>query len=406
MNKPFDLSFRPQDFKKFRLKMNPFPVLAVPNDTPVFIADRESLLDNFRTELSALRNNEDTVITVISGDYGTGKSHLFKYIKYQVNLQLRSSSKPTLAVYIKKIGRNFKDFYSYFIDDVGSEIFTNLALELILSYLTNHKSKVDSYIIDTTKKINEIKRSNIPDFLRNSTFKDLFYDMKQEHRTVHPDLLSALLHLAHPDYFMTSWRWLLGEKLSKEDMKSINVQSTIDDEYIARVILQNIINFIIIQKEMFLVILIDEFEFFTSLPNIARNRFADDLREFIDVNKKKIFLIIASTPSGIHFIKENYTALERRLFTNMQDLGQFETDDVKELIILYLKNARIDESMNTDNIIKDELFPFTDDAIIEIYEKTKGNIAAILVSCRQLISKLQQSNEAIIDQNFIKKYLK
>ena len=121
-------------YDNFLLSKNPFPTIEVPGGIPLTTADRTEILDHFKQALSKTVFDNLSTTTVLIGDYGSGKSHLLRYFKYVVNSELLTSENKVLAVYVKSVGRSFRDLYQYFIDDLGRDFLIDLAREIIKLY--------------------------------------------------------------------------------------------------------------------------------------------------------------------------------------------------------------------------------------------------------------------------------
>ena len=87
---------KPRDYGNIFLKNNPFPTIGIPGDRITFCVDRDKIKARFKDVLSELIFNENSSITVIVGDYGTGKSHLLKLFKQSVNEELLPQENPVL----------------------------------------------------------------------------------------------------------------------------------------------------------------------------------------------------------------------------------------------------------------------------------------------------------------------
>ena len=70
-------SRRRRDYSHFYLTRNPFPAIGVPVDSPPFTADRIREKKLFQNIMTELLDNGSSQLTVVVGEYGSGKSHLF-----------------------------------------------------------------------------------------------------------------------------------------------------------------------------------------------------------------------------------------------------------------------------------------------------------------------------------------
>src|SRR2546425_567333 len=110
-----------KDYSLLLLTRNPFPSTAVPSEVALTTADRQAALRRFTDALSTLFADSSSSVTVLLGDYGTGKSHLLKLFKVSVNSKLISGTTPTLAIYVKSPGRSIRDLLLYMMDDLGRD---------------------------------------------------------------------------------------------------------------------------------------------------------------------------------------------------------------------------------------------------------------------------------------------
>src|SRR5438477_10011122 len=93
---------KPRDYSKFQLADNPFPAITVPEETPVFLVDRERVLKSIREVVVASVTTGKSQTLVITGPYGSGTSHILKFSKSQVDSQLSSiPDRRTVALYVE-----------------------------------------------------------------------------------------------------------------------------------------------------------------------------------------------------------------------------------------------------------------------------------------------------------------
>lgn len=143
-----------RDYTPFFLKGNPFPSVGIPGETILFTVDREPVIKSFQNIIGEFLNTEASNITVLVGDYGSGKSHLLKLFKQSVNTQLLSRENGTLAVYIKSPGEDFHHFFLELIVNIDWPLFVEYSEAIIREYIENHKTNVANLIHDgNVKKI-------------------------------------------------------------------------------------------------------------------------------------------------------------------------------------------------------------------------------------------------------------
>src|SRR6266566_427002 len=297
-SEPLDLaSLTKIDYSRLHLVFNPFPAVGIPEEIPATTADRAEILDRFKEILrQGLFENRSTV-TVLTGDYGAGKSHLLKYLKYRINTQLLTSKDRALGVYVKSVGRGFRDLYLYFIDDVGRDFLTGFSEALIRSHLAKADDEGSRYVFDKNLAGKHPLSKGIGLFLKSARYKDLFHDIAKSFQTFrNKNVMNSFLTLAHPDYSSIAWRWLIGERLDNSEQELLGVDGIIDDAKAAQSSFQAIVSLLLASGIKSVALMLDEFENFSLIPRLTRERYMDDVRHFIDDNPNGVALIIAATP--------------------------------------------------------------------------------------------------------------
>jgi len=398
------------NYSAFLLLNNPFPSVEVPGAVPLTTADRKDILEHFKRALSTTVFDNMSSITVLIGEYGSGKTHLLKYFQYVVNKELLTSRNKVLAIYVKSVGRNFRDLYLYFIDDVGRELLKDLAYDLIKSYFSKigHDGIKKYGVGGELSEYHDLTKLPIEVILPRSKFYDIFYDIVKSLPKLRKNSTAyALLHLAHPDYSSLAWRWLIGENLSSDERKVIRVEENISDYIVAEAILNDLMTLFSQVEIKTVVLLIDEFENFTLMPRNFRDKFMDGLRHFIDDNPQGVLLAFTTTPFAWNELTEVTSALIRRLVGNEYELKFFSESDTRELIIRYLKLFRIKDKhlpKKVENLDTDiNIYPFTESAISKIQEESKGLVSTIIKIARRAIDVAIDSNLPVIDEKIIEK---
>ena len=399
-----------QDYSDFSLESNPFPSMGLPDDVPVTMADRKEILVRFKSALADCVNAGNSSVTVLTGDYGSGKTHLLKYFKYRVNDQLyhSNSKNKVLSIYVKSVGISVVNLFKYFMDDVGRYFLANIAIKEISKYLEQlDDDKIKSYIYAKELKTKDFKSVKLDEYLRGSRFYDLFKEIRKSSfdKISNDDFVYALLHLAHPDYSQIAWRWFLSEDLEKESRKMILIDNNITDRQQVLDIFNDVLSLILQTGLKSLVILVDEFENITNISKTGRDRYIDDIRHLIDENKKGICFVIATTYTGFNAVMESDSALTRR-FARGYKLEKFNLDDIKELIKQYLQIYRLEDSDLQEKVKKHsdtsiDIYPFTNNAIKLIHEKTNGVVHYVIDTCRESIELAIQSKSQLVDDKII-----
>jgi hypothetical protein len=402
-------SLTKRDYSKFLLSGNPFPSTAVPSDVPLTTADRKMVIRRFTDVLELLYSDGSSSITVLLGDYGSGKSHLFKLFKITVNSKLLSNKEPMLAIYVKSPGRNIRDLYFNLVDDCGQKLLTDLAYKTIFDILK--KMDYKEYIIKG-QEYNLLNYEQIPAYLEHTRVRDLFKEITRSlGYSKNNDIVQAFLYLTHSKYSSIAWRWFIGSSLSREEKQSVNIESLIDDSYSAERTLNDFITLLHIVGIKGIVLLIDEFEAITLVTGISKGIYQDALRHLIDNNPTGLILFFAITPLEWDKLTNTPTALERRLASSIFDLPPFNKDEINELIAKYLSISRPKDYIEKIELLKKDyeiditLYPFSQDSIDSIFISTKGLAHKVIMLCRLCIDHLVEDSEKIIDSNYVKRVI-
>lgn len=400
-----------RDYTPFFLKGNPFPAVGIPGDTILFTVDREPVIKSFQNVIGEFLNTEASIITVLIGDYGSGKSHLLKLFKHSVNTQLLSQENGTIAVYIKSPGEDFRDFFLEFIINIDWPLFVENSEEVIRKYIEKHKPEVANLIVESNIKKSFLEsKLNLGAFLKNSKFLELFRRIKEDefHEVHSNDLVFAFLMLSHPDYSSKAWRWFLGGHLDRKEKEEVHVEILIEDDVKAYSIFGDLVKLLQIVGIKSFVILIDELEKITQIETRKKTKYQEKLRQMIDDYPKDLCIYFAIAPHQWGLLTKEPTALARRLAGNWITLGGFEKDYTRELIEKYLFYSRVDKFSSKDakakyNDCEPSLCPFTLDSIDAIQKASKGLVSNIILLCRKSLEYFHdnQTNYHSITQQLI-----
>ncbi len=382
-----------RDYALCFLKRNPFPSTAIPEDLPQITVDREDVIRHFKDVISALYIDGSSTITVLSGGYGSGKSHLLKVFKNNIQSQLLDSEKATLAVYINSPGRNFLDLFFALIDDVGRDYLARVSNTLINKFLIqNERAARKEFIRGTITDSTDLSKIKIDDLFQMIV---TFAFLKEFNRffmsdVKNSDLLTALFFLSHPTYSDPAYRWFLGEKISAEERKFMRISGMIDHHRIAYNMMEPLLTSFKLSGVENIVLLIDELEKILLITSTLRSQYQDDLRHLIDENPKNLAIFFSITPGEWDRLSDQPTALTRRLSGNTFPLEDFDIERIKDLIKGYLHYSRISDFSkdiidSLDFTDEYELYPFTSKSVDFIMDMTKGRISSVLMVCRRAI---------------------
>jgi len=395
-----ELKINVRDYSKLFLQQNPFPAIGVPDEFPKITVDREDIKRRFQNVISEVVTTNKTIITVMVGEYGSGKSHLFKVFRNSVNAQLLTKETGALAVYVKSPGEEFSDFFFALIDGIGKDLLIAQSRGFLAQEI-NTNPEYDKFIDRKMLELYRQKKATLDDILSKSQFIDLFVKIRKNRfgNVRNPEAAIAFLNLALAERATKAWRWFLGQHLDKDDLglDGINVGQEVSSENAYQIFL-DFVSVIRVVGIKHLVVLVDELEKITLLTPLKRAKYQDQLRQMIDDNPAGMCFYFAVAPQQWETLTKEPTALVRRLAANWHILEEFKIPETKELIEAYLFSARAPE-YSADKIknklpkCEPSLFPFADDAVTAISKKSKGVVSSILVLARRSLEILVDKSD-------------
>lgn len=405
-----DLKIRLRDYSKLFLTHNPFPAVGVPEDYPRITVDRESIKKRFQNVISEILSTGRTVITVMVGEYGSGKSHLLKVFKHSVNRQLLAKEEKTLAVYVKSPGEDFSDLLFSVVDDIGKNLMIGQGRAFLFKELYATKGYQDLIHDRDVRERYLSKDASLDEILERIEVITLFNRIRREKFAGirSSDVVFAFLNLACAENSTKAWRWFLGQNLKSDEMREINVEQQISTKN-AYTIFLDLIGTLRLIGIKYLVLLIDELEKITLLTASKRAKYQDQLRQMIDDNPSNVCFYFGIAPKQWRDLTREPTALVRRLSANWHVLDEFRKADAKALIQAYLFPART-PNYSADKIelfspkCDPSLFPFTDEAISVITKKSEGVVSNIISLARKALEILLDSkDEQVITAELIER---
>jgi hypothetical protein len=384
-----------RNFEKFFLKRNPFPPIGIPGETILFTVDRAVEVKRFQDAIAELVASTKSNITVLIGEYGSGKSHLMRLFKQSINAQLLSREKGVLATYLKSPGEDFRDFYLTMVEDIGRPLLTQYAEDIIREHLVQ-RPIADSLIFDMKVRESFLKKGVFePSVLRSTQFLDLVQRIRSSFfsEVKSADVVHAFLSLAHPDHSSKAWRWLISESLNKEEKGYLGVEDDIENDEKAYAAFRDLITLFHKIGVASLCIIVDELEKITLISSGRRSKYQDALRAMIDDHPSQISFYFAIAPRQWESLTKEPNALVRRLTGNWQVLENFEKGLTRELIERYLFFSRTEHFTSKDAMkafpdCEASLCPFTTGSIEPIQKITDGLVSSVILLCRRLLEFL------------------
>jgi hypothetical protein len=361
------------DYKKYNLRKNPFPYVGIPNSehSSIFV-DRINESEAISECLLASSHGASAHLVLVS-TYGNGKTTTL----HQLNHFL-TKSQFVFPIYVSNPGDSFKQLYCNIMSSIGLNKLENF----IWKYLAidnkdpNIRNKIENGKILASDVIEKTKK-NLPCVSDYS------------------DFMNSFLHIIFEETRLLSWRHLSGEMLSSDQRRVTDLVSNIDsDEKAIRALItfKRILSSIGIRL---LCIMIDELEYIESLSLFKKQRMLNQLRHLIDLNPEGLSLIMCCAPESWNSMILGYHAFSERISRQIL-LPPISDKIAKQLVGSYLSRFRLKD-------VKNELYPFTDEAVGSICHAANGNIRRILMICNRSLDFASKNNHDLITSNMIKK---
>ena len=332
------LILKRRDYSLYHLLRNPFPYTPIPSNRPEIFVNQEKAISQLIDVVSTTYITGLSCHAVVIGPYGSGKSHTLKYIKKIIDESLKNTeNKWCIVCYIPSPGSKFIDIYKEFVESVKINRLKRIAETVSLSFLPHNLTRaLQSLNSDETKPL--------------------------------------------------AWRWILGETLEAKKRGRLGVSGNLDNE-LALSNMKHIIQLLRKEESGFVCLLIDELETINELYTYQKQSLFNALRHMIDDNPEGLCTIFACTPAGWDEILNNSMALSRRLSRNLIYLSRLNKKEVTNIIKKYLQTSRIKLAMPKTEDTHLGLFPFTQDALEEIYQLSMGNVGELVKYCNLALDK-------------------
>jgi hypothetical protein len=385
-------------YEKYALYDNPFKC---EHDHEIVGASQnktfDSLLKFFSFKMAFGKRSGDKFISVLKGEYGTGKSFfLIKLTESTLNKDKR---------FTQFLEENVKIAVSKFsILTVDKKLPTDIMLHLYRRIIQNLGTNGEHFLVNLNKDLKD-----------KASSKGM--DMKNVISELSPDFGKAVLSLSEDcqEQFI-AWKWMSAQKLTQKELGALGVRYYINNGELAEKNLFQLLKLLRILDYGLLVVLIDEME--EILTTINERQF---WRAFLVI--KEIFdkysdvqysRLKPMTPIG--FVggmtedawlsidkgaeeEKGITAVRSRISENIFEFGRFNEEDTAEFIKLLLSKARVKRYKG------DPLFPFEKDTIRSIQEASYGNPREIINICDKLLQEATARKLHKIDLRTVNDYL-
>jgi len=372
----FKLSLR-NKYEKYGLKQNAFPYVGIPEETISIYVDRKKELKMIEVVIKSAIHSSSCHLTLIGG-YGNGKTHTLKFIKRQLESQL----KDVVVIYLSNPGDRILHLYSNFMYEFGFERMEKLVWQF-LEFISGEKH--------LRKKVNEgeILLAEILEIGKRRLLNEIKYT----------DFATAFLKITLEECKFLAWKYLCSEPIISDYRRELDVVSPIDNDEKALRAFMSLKHILSLLGCKLICILIDEFESIVHLHPILKQKILNGVRHLIDLNPKGLCMILGCAPEVWVDIVKEYHAFSDRIFRQIT-LKALKEKDVQEFVYTYLESFRIKDVDPPSGI-----FPFTEDAIKEIHKAAEGNIRRMLMICNQAIDAGLENEVPLITGEKLKEML-
>lgn len=357
----------------------------------------DSLLRFFSFKIAFGQRSGDKFISVLKGEYGTGKSFfLIKLTESILNKDKR---------FTQFLEENVKVAVSKFsILTVDKKLPSDVMLHLYRLIVQNLGTDGERFFFNLYEDLEaqaNAKRTEIKELLR----------------PLSPQFRKAILSLSEncPEQFI-AWKWISAQKLSKKELEALGVKYFINTGELAERNLFQVLKLLRILEYGLLVVLIDEME--QVLTTINEKQFwraflvlQEIFDKYSDIQYSRLKPM---TPVG--FVggmtedawlsidkgaeeEKGITAVRSRISENIFEFGRFNQEDTAEFIKLLLSKARVKWYKG------DALFPFEKNTIRSIWEASYGNPREIINICDKLLQEASARKTPKIDLKTVNSYL-
>jgi hypothetical protein len=393
----------PLRYSIYKLDFNPFPV------TPVVFGENvlPPLNDYIRNQLEDFVNNTYNErrfgALVITGDYGSGKSHLLRYLQFQINSQLGYGSERSMALLLSNPDLNSQSIVREIFRKIGKPNFTKYLWHTffteigVLQLQQSHSStqKFGDLRSKVIRILGQPERAvNYREFLENLIEQQDSENFKKELEDVVTTVLidyfpnerfvKELYLLMRSDderESLYSWQTLNGDN-PNENSKFFGILSS--QKQFAGILR-------VLRKTGYahIYLLIDEF---ADIPLSKTKDPVFDLDSIVEKNVDYFSIAIALPEQAWMWLKAYHSSFSRR-FRTIVKLPTLSRVDAETVIKDYLNNARKNKHGHPT--------PFTTDSIRYINQAVGGNIRELLRVCYELIEYGANEQMKSIDRDLV-----
>lgn len=401
-----ELTSNQELYKSIGLSFNPFPSTPISWEEQAYPPVNSMVVTGLQEFITRTYNSHESGMLSITGDYGSGKSHILKYVETQINLQLgKSGEDKAIAITLLNPPASTINVVFEFIRSIARSRFTKFLWDTVFREITNGLSNpltkrfLDNTSLTTAQIEYFSNSSNYRDFLReiNSTesrewLREIINSSLGQYFEYEPyvNRLRDLMLEDESSSYWEAWRVLTGENL--------NEAFKLERRFPARDQFAGVLKVLRDLGYRHIYLLIDEFTeiALSEQDQMDKNSYLVDLDDLIRTNVNYFSLIIAlATKAWDALVYGNRSFTDRFEQISIPNL---DIDEAKTLINNYFERAKLADK-DTPTV------RFDKGAIDYIISISHGNMRAFLSSCHEVVEASAQKGIPIIDQAFASKAL-
>lgn len=385
MSEAFDISDQEQDYSQFGLDGNPFPYSPVPSDEPEIYCGQEHATSTISSTVSTTLSTGKSKHLVVTGKYGNGKSHTLKYTRSM----LRDRTNVVVG-YVAQPGEGFIDIYHEFVYDLGFSRVQEIAYEylaMIARDVTDSDplgaNAMRSLIDDGDVLLSEV----VPPAVKR--LSDI---------TQFADFARAIIHMVYEDTNLYAWQWLTAEGIRYEQRKEMEIHTALDDDTMGVRAFTALKNLLLELDYTAVFVFVDEFESIARLSSKEEQATLNSIRHLMDQNSHGLCMLFGCAPEVWQDVMSEYHAFSERIGQEVA-LQPLTDEDLYELVEQYLDRKRSGPAQRSG------VYPFTEDALDLILQRSQGNIRQVLAVCSRLLDTAAKEQEEKITGEFAQTHI-
>ena len=323
-----DITTRANPFEKYGFQRNPFP--GHEEEFFEFIYGQDKAKKVFIERFKQFHRDRNVNSLLIVADHRVGKTNFLRYYHYRLEKMLKSkqtslTEAPFLPIYFRAYEYDFFFIYQQIIEKLPEVIFIKL-------YDSLAKKPLSQDFPDT-----DLSRA-----LRKTGKDCADSEFDQEER------ISLFC------------RWLRGgyRSLNKLQKEKLGVMENITNSPVGARFLRDLLEIMRERKILNgLVFFFDEFERLVGagLSRAQKDRYLNDIRNFISDFQRGAFFTFAITPGGLGVLQKDNPAIPPRLGTKLQLQNLESEKEAFEFTQIYIDHFRQLEEKKKDILTRDQI---------------------------------------------------